>query len=254
MQVEDQPAVDFHLPVEVKPEVSEFELEQTLSEVLTVDAEMDWSEEPVSELDPLGAGLFDSVDPGGSAATEDADEGGGKGTSFFGIEGSGDRLVFVVDCSGSMNYERRFQRAVYELGQSLRLLEPKQEFLVVLYNSEIFPMLDMPLRETKPIKATERNVERVLQWISYQRPAGFTLPARAMQGSLEVRPSSIFFLSDGELDDNTVEMLQHLNVSNSATGQRKVPIHTITLGSTGTGAGTMKQIADENDGLFTWAK
>ena len=115
-------------------------------------------------------------------------------------------------------------------------------------------MLDTPLMQTKPMKATQRNVERVLKWVNYQRPVGSTFPARALQGSLEVQPTSVFFLSDGELADDTLGMLRRLNISNSATGARKVPVHTITLGSTGVGAGMMRLIAEENDGQFTWAK
>ena len=75
-----------------------------------------------------------------------------------------------------------------------------------------------------------------------------------MQGSLEVQPTSVFFLSDGELADDTIGLLRRLNVSNSGTGARKVPINTITLGSTGLGTGMMKLIADENDGQFVWAQ
>ena len=254
VQAEDQVEVNFSLPAEVAPEEDDAELAQTLAEVLTVDAEMDWSEEPEVSLDPLAEGLFDSVDPGSSSVPGASDDGGSKGTSFFGIESSGDRLVFVVDCSGSMGYEMRFQRAVYELGQSLRLMDDDQEFLVVLYNDRIYPMLDTPLMQTKPIRATEQNVERVLKWVKFQRPVGSTFPARAIRGSLEVQPSSVFFLSDGELADDTLGMLRKLNISNSATGARKVPVHTVTLGSTGVGAGMMKLIADENNGQFTWAK
>ena len=253
VQVEQQAEVDFSLPTEMTPEEDEAELEQTLEEVLTVDAPMDWSEDSDPSLTATADGLFDEVDPGASGLPGNSG-GGSSGTSFFGIEGSGDRLVFVVDCSGSMGYERRFQRAVYELGQSLRLMDDDQEFLVVLYNDRIYPMLDTPLMQTKPMKATQRNVERVLKWVNYQRPVGSTFPARALQGSLEVQPTSVFFLSDGELADDTLGMLRRLNISNSATGARKVPVHTITLGSTGVGAGMMRLIAEENDGQFTWAK
>lgn len=253
VQAEEQPEVNFTLPTEAASEEDAAEIEQTLVEDLTTDVEIDWSEEPDGVLDSLAEGLFDSVDPGASAVPGGADD-GSKGTSFFGIESSGDRLVFVVDCSGSMGYERRFQRAIYELSQSLRLMERNQQFLVVLYNDGVFPMLDTPLFETRPIVATEKNIERVMRWVKAQRPVGSTYPSRALQGSLEVKPSSIFFLSDGELNDDTIGMLRRMNVSNSATGARKVPIHTVTLGSTGIGAGMMKVIAEENDGQFAWAQ
>jgi hypothetical protein len=254
VQDEELAEVNFSLPAEVTPEEDEAEFEEALVEVLVVDAAMDWTEEPDPTLDALAKGLFDSVDPGASKVPGDSDDGGSKGTSFFGIEGSGDRLVFVVDCSGSMGHEMRFQRAVYELGQSLRLMDDNQEFLVVLYNDRIYPMLDTPLMQTKAIRATEENVERVLKWVKYQRPVGSTFPARALRGSLEVQPSSVFFLSDGELMDDTLGMLRKMNVSNSATGAKKIPVHTVTLGSTGIGAGMMRVIADENEGRFVWAK
>lgn len=254
VQAEEQAEVSFSLPTEVTVEEDEAELEPTMVEILTVDAAADWYEELDPTLDSLTDGLFDAVDPGSSSVPGDSNGGGSKGTSFFGIEGSGDRLVFVVDCSGSMGYEMRFERAVYELGQSLRLMDDNHEFLVVLYNDRIYPMLDTPLMQTKAIKATEKNVERVLKWVKYQRPSGSTFPARAIRGSLEVQPTSVFFLSDGELADDTIGMLRKLNISDSGTGVRKVPVHTITLGSNGLGAGMMKLIADENDGQFIWAQ
>ena len=258
MEAEDSLEVDFSLPSDVMPEEVEVELDQALVEVMTVDAleAAVWSEDPEPIPDPLAEGLFDAVDPGVSGLRGDSDGGGsqGKGASFFGIEGSGDRLVYVVDCSGSMGFERRFQRAVYELSQSLRMMDKKQEFLVVLYNDRIYPMLDTKLMNTKPIKATEHNIERVLKWLKFQQPMGSTLPARAMRGSLEVQPSSIFFLSDGELADDTIGLLRRLNIDDSRSGAKKIPIHTITLGSTGIGAGMMRQIANENDGDFVWVK
>ena len=254
MHAEEQVEVNFSLPTAEAPEEAEAELQQILEEVLTVDAAMEWSEDQELSLNPLGEGLFEVVDPGASSVLGDSADGGSKGTSFFGIEGSGDRLVFVVDCSGSMSYEMRFSRAVYELGQSLRLMDDSQEFLVVLYNDRIYPMLDTPLMLTKAMKATDENVERVMRWVSSQSPVGSTFPSRALQGSLEIQPSSVFFLSDGELADDTLGMLRELNVSNSSTGAKKIPVHTITLGSTGVGAGVMKLIAEENDGQFVWAK
>ena len=245
--------MNFSLPTEVAPQEDD-ELEQALVEELTVDTAMDWSEDLDPSVDALDEGLFDAVDPGSSSVRGSSDSGGSNGTSFFGLESSGDRLVFVVDCSGSMGYEMRFNRAVYELGQSLRLMDDDQEFLVVLYNDRIYPMLDTVLKETKAIKATERNVERVMRWVKFQSPVGSTFPSRAIQGSLEIQPTSIFFLSDGELADDTLGMLRRLNVANSGTGAKKIPVNTITLGSTGIGAGMMRLIAEENDGRFVWAR
>ena len=199
---------------------------------------------------------FAAVDVGesGQSNTGIPSPGGKEGTSFFGIESKGDRFVYVVDCSGSMSEEDRYQRAIYELHRSLGKLNEDQEFLVAIYNDRIFPMLGTSLTEAKLIKATVENRAKVIQWMRTQVPSGFTLPARAMYGALQVQPDAIFLLSDGELGDDTVGMLQNTNLGSKSAGAPKIPINTITLGSTGAGLPTMQTIAEENEGEFIWVK
>ncbi len=255
---EEETQIDFSLPVVIETEAVETEEDPVLVEMLSIDTTeaMDWSEDPEPLSDhQMAEGLFEDVDVGaGEGQGKGKGEDKGEGASFFGIKSSGDRLVYVVDSSGSMGHERRFQRAIYELSRSLQMMEKHQQFLVVLYNDAIYPMLDTPLSKTKPLKATPGNIKRVLNWLELQRPGGSTLPARAIQGALELQPSSIFLLSDGELADNTIGLLRKLNVANSGAGIERVPVHTITLGSTGIGAGMMQQIANENEGQFVWVK
>ena len=203
--------------------------------------------------------LFESVALGSFGLDEAAKGKGtgqsdGSGVKFFGLESTGNRFVFVVDSSGSMSDERRYLRAVRELTRSLNMLKTNQRFLVILYNTEVYPMLGMTNKNIRLLPATRKNKNRVLSWLSEQQPQSQTTPKAAMAASLMLQPSSIYFLSDGEFHDHTTVMLETLNVDNESAGYKKIPINTITLGSTGLGAPTMLQIANTSGGQFRWVR
>lgn len=190
----------------------------------------------------------------GSETLKQIGKGKATGVKFFGLESAGNKFIFVIDCSGSMGDEFRYQRAVYELTRSMDMLATSHRFLVILYNSETYPMLDMTLQNIRLIPATRKNKKRVEDWLKEQQPDALTMPMVAMKTSLFLKPSSIYFLSDGEFYDRTIPMLNHFNVDDSSTGATKIPINTITLGSTGIGAPMMKHIANESGGQFRWVK
>lgn len=256
---------------ELNESQSDFALQPEDSQIQTLEILED---ELIPEIDPVAANasveslldlqseesLLESVNLG----TLGLDEGSGKNDSnkkgrsakvkFFGLESSGDRFIFVVDCSGSMGDERRYQRAIYELTQSMRMLKSNHKFLVILYNTETIPMLGMTDRNIRMIAATDSNKERVVQWLQNQVPSSQTMPMIAMQTSLNLKPSSIYFLSDGEFHDRTIPMLHERNIDDRSAGRKKIPVNTITLGSTGLGAPMMKHIADESGGRFLWVQ
>ena len=184
--------------------------------------------------------------------------GGGKGgkgnVKFFGVESSGNQFIFVIDCSGSMSNENRYQRAVYELGRSISMLQKDNDFLVILYNTETYPMLGMNAATMQMVPATDTNKALVMEWLSKQSPSSQTRPKTAMQVSLALRPSTIFLLSDGDFNDDTVAMLEQTNVEDKSTGLTQIPINTISLGNSGSGAPTMRGIAEDNGGRFYWAR
>ena len=69
---------------------------------------------------------------GGGVAGEAAAE-------FFGIGGYGQSFVYVVDCSDSMNEGGKFERAIYELLQSIEQLSGDQRYFVIFYNDDAYP-------------------------------------------------------------------------------------------------------------------
>lgn len=209
-----------------------------------------------SIFEPVNMGTVGLDEGGGDGKDSGKTKGKGKGAKveFFGLESAGNRFVFVIDCSTSMYNEDRYLRAVYELTRSMDMLETNHRFLVILYNMDTYPMLDMTQQNIRMIPATRTNKKRVENWLENQQPNSLTRPMTAMKMALALKPSSIYFLSDGEFHDGTIAMLDHFNVDDSSTGMTKIPINTITLGSTGVGAPMMKYIADESGGRFRWVK
>ena len=203
------------------------------------------------ELARFGAAGFGAQ----SSKSSDASSSGGPGASFFGVESDGNQFVFVIDCSGSMRGSRWY-RAVKELNEAISDLEPTQEFLVLLYNSGMKVMFDKSLVKAGLVFAHEDNRLRSQRWLRKQRPNGGTYPSQAMYAALMMSPDAIFLLSDGELQDNTADLLQIWNVDreDSYGEQSKIPIHTISLGPKGVGHQMMKSIAGDNNGEFYWAR
>lgn len=175
----------------------------------------------------------------------------GSGTEFFGTKSYGSDFVFVIDASSSMISFYRWVRAVRELEATLAQLGDDQNFLVLLYNNRAYMMFGAPT-DQKLIPATKENKKKISQWLQAAQPFGGTEPGDAIRLALKKKPDAIYFLSDGELRDNTMFNLRFWNkaVKGADGMMRKIPIHTILLGSN-SGRLTMKTIAEENNGIFT---
>jgi hypothetical protein len=90
------------------------------------------------------------------------------------------------------------------------------------------------------------TMSKLKAWLRDVGPSGGTqpMPAFRMAFGLDVRPDVIFFLSDGEIPGETVELVRQVN----ARGKR-VTINTIAFGDDA-GAAQLRQIAQESDGQF----
>jgi prepilin-type N-terminal cleavage/methylation domain-containing protein len=106
--------------------------------------------------------------------------------------GKGNRYVFVVDCSGSMNRDQRMGLAKREIIASLREMEKDKEFFVYYYNDGSIPMrggVTTPTRE---------NLTRAIPWIYSRIASGNTNPRDALRDAFtEKEPSTIWLLTDG---------------------------------------------------------
>ncbi len=173
-----------------------------------------------------------------------------KGAAFFGSYASGNRFVYVVDSSRSMLDEDRWKYACNALMDSLNGLRPDQEFFVVCFDAETTLLFNTPLGKAAFIKPNDNVLQRVKRWMRGRgsKLGQATMPAEALTVALRLNPDAIFLLSDGEIQDNSIQMLREVNGFSSQ--YRQIPIHTIHLFSA-QGKQTLQLLARENGGSFT---
>lgn len=251
----DQPAaatnMDFmEVAVEVDAESDleeQQELESSSKEELLAELESTFHSELQANVADYSA-TNDSME--GSDTGFKFQRGDGISASFFGVGAQGTKFVFVVDRSGSMEDNYRWTMAKRELKEAILGLTEDQEFYVFLYSEKTMGF--RAGKGPKLMKASPDNKADVFKWLDGHQPEGDTRPWKSVRLSLRLRPDAIFFLSDGELRDDTVIRLRKTNKEKTVRGEKigKIPLHTVSLGR-GFGAQTMKLIADENEGTFT---
>jgi hypothetical protein len=199
----------------------------------------------VSPLDAMATGGLQgqSVGDGGGSGLAGGGDGSG-GAEFFGIGGSGSTFVYVVDASGSMNEEGKWERARAELLRSIEHLTENQKYFIIFYNDGWYPMA-----ADKPVLATAKQLDRTRRWVNRVWPGGGTFPMEALLHALALEPDAIYFLSDGRFDPAVIEALRVQNPS--STGQ--IPIHTVAFVNEET-IGIMRQIANQSGGKFRFVQ
>jgi len=212
--------------------------------------------EPMSALStetaPTDPGMIEAPGIGAIAGGGGAGTGigigsgrGGGGTSFFGVGGRGTRFAFIVDISGSMQFENRMVTAISELKRSIAALPDFAQFYVVLFASQEF----RPDFEADGwLKATRGNKNRMSQWLDTQVPSGGTMPTSAFDVVLRLPqpPDVIFFLTDGAIQDGTfLYQLENLTKDFS----HRLSINTIGF-SAEAGSEILQQIARQYRGVY----
>lgn len=198
----------------------------------------------VSSPMPKQAGLA-----GGKGKGNGLGDGIGNGAKFFGIAPSGRRIVYVVDCSGSMNskYEHevvktRFNRVRLELVNSIGQMDVDSEFYVIFFNNEV---ISMPTEEMQ--LATKENKEKYLRWVATASAGGGpTDPREALYKALKLGPEVVYFLTDGEFHPR-------INRDLLALHQYHAKIHTFAFG-TNLGEFVLKKLALRNGGEYLFVQ
>lgn len=134
--------------------------------------------------------------------------GSGSGTEYFGTVAYGNRFVYILDKSTSMNDSRagvpdpdsRFARARYELLRSIDRLAPYQSFYVILFSTRTRRMFDDESPAPVTIPATSENKLRLRDWLEAAEVGGGTDPREALFLALSIAPDAVFFLSDGDFN------------------------------------------------------
>ncbi len=179
--------------------------------------------------DPLEAPLLDSLPTGAnllsevptSLASTASEKGKGKGetpsdankqgasptastgrVSFFGVQERADRVVFVVDNSGSMQ-RGRMETTLNELNRAVQSLSPHQSYYVIFYSDQAYPMFfPQSVDELQP--ATRDSKRHFAKWL---RTVEICLGGRlldAIELAASFDPQVVFLMSDGDIRSQRV--------------------------------------------------
>ncbi len=195
----------------------------------------------LAEISPtaLGSGAGDI------GQTSGLSEGGsGSGSaSFFGVEATGSRFIYIVDTSGSMAVGGKLEALQRELVKSLDGLLEAADFLVITYNGSASALEG---RQTWT-DADERGKRFARRGIARLNASGGTVPVPGFRMAFAMRPppDSIYFMTDGEFGEEAASEIAMLNA------EYKVPIHCIAFVSRQSEA-LMRQIAHQSGGTYTF--
>lgn len=71
--------------------------------------------------------------------------------TFFGVEATGRKFVFVVDTSGSMRHNQRYLRCRDELLRSVTSMQYGQQYFIVFFSDKLYPMPENKLVDRKSV-------------------------------------------------------------------------------------------------------
>ena len=185
----------------------------------------------------------------------------GKGKTFYGIQTASDRILYIVDISGSMDRQQKGEGAAgktkwevlkQELLGSVFNLNPTDTFNVIFFNHQVIPW------QPKKVQATERNKKQLKKWVEAQSPVGGTNLSDSLYHGFSIasrgtgRPmlDTLFFLTDGKPTAGRVQDLKQI-IENFREWNKtaKLTIHTIGVGI-GHDVEFMKALARIGDGRY----
>jgi hypothetical protein len=181
--------------------------------------------------------------------------------SFFGIRPMSDRVVFVLDRSGSMSEpfgpkvmafgeHRRWDEAEKQLLAFVEAMGPKAKFNVFQFHDFAESWKD------QLVPATPENLRSIKEWLDYQRPAGGTELRAGVERAMQIQSNgqidftkleadTVIVLCDGETDEGpgwVDTFLEHFN------SQARIVFHGVQVGSHGDE--TLQKLARGSHGDF----
>lgn len=164
-----------------------------------------------------------------------------KRASYYDIPVYADRVVFVLDTSGSMQGPR-LEAAKRELESAIFGLPEETFFTVLFFNSGVGPW------QRQLVQATDLNKRAAVGFVARLPAEGGTATSDALESAFTFDAEAIFFLSDGapsagRITDpvRIVEMVSRLNAG------RYLSVNTISIMG---GAAFLENLAKANHGSF----
>jgi hypothetical protein len=136
---------------------------------------------------PATGGIGRSGTPGGT---------GYATTSVFGVEGKGNKFVYLFDRSASME-GAPLSAAKKQLLQSLKALESVHQFQIIFFNSRT-QVFDATIGGRRVAFASDRNKQLAANFVGGITADGGTDRMVALREAIGFAPNVIFFLSDAD--------------------------------------------------------
>jgi HEAT repeat protein len=192
--------------------------------------------------------------------------------TFYGVPLRSDRVVFVLDVSGSMRDPSavgpaggppaaRIDLAKRELRHALRSMPATTRFAMIAFGSSVMRW------RPEPVEASPAVVEEAVAWVDGLSTRGYTCLAGALRSAfrtarmapLEAAESpidTVFVLSDGrptllaERSPRSHDPEDLLALVRAWNADGRIQIHAVDVGK-GDGTPFLKRLAGENGGLFS---
>lgn len=167
--------------------------------------------------------------------------------NYYGLPLFAQRLVFVLDTSGSMN-GRRIEAAKRELTRAIEGLPEHAHFDIVVFNGNV------SVWQRQLVAATESAKKTAMHYISVQATHSNTASYDALEAAMEFDTEAIYFLSDGAPYGGKITAPVDIVAAISAANKtRRISIYTIGIGA-GIPGGPLdmflKTLAEQNLGLY----
>ncbi len=172
--------------------------------------------------------------------------------SYMGIPILGDRVVFVLDSSGSMDSpmaergdETRGQRAVTELAALLPRLPKDAKFSILFFDSNVHSFASGLVSKSK------KNVTAATEWLQERKFNGGTNLFGGLSEAFEIKDvEEVILLSDGEPSVGEVQDVEKIRAWVQRWNRwRKVRVSTVALSAPRGARQFVAKLAQENGGV-----
>jgi len=182
-----------------------------------------------------------------TASVHRAEEVASEGGHYYGMPIYANKLLFVLDTSGSMQGSR-FTAAKRELVQAIQGLRSEVQFGIIVFNSSVSRW------QQHLVKANVLNKKLAEVFIEGLNPQASTATFDALATALEYDVEAIYFLTDGAPTGGQIVAPPAIVQSVSGTNRlRRISIYTIGLAPGVPGSMTdafLKTLAEQNLGTY----
>ncbi len=183
----------------------------------------------------------------GTGTGRAAASGGIPGAAFMGVQDHGQRIVFVVDSSASMEQHNAMRAAKAALVSSISSLEQSQQFQVIFYNETPRTMTLRSAPKKQLYFANDLNKQGARQFIQQVQPDLGTRHLDAIKLGLAFSPDVMFVLTDsGDPQLSAAELDQ---ISRRNSGRTRIHCIEFGIGPELNGVRNfLNKLAQQNDG------